>query len=211
LYVLMTGFSFDLVAVLVDAAALQPVDQFQLVGLVGKERAHVVGAYLAVDEGELAADDLAHALLDLLQVLRREGAGLAVLLLAQVEVVVEARVDGRPDGDLGLRVNPQHCLGHHMRGAVANLVQLVFLDRLMVTHDLLLYLVARLSVCASNLLLSLTQRRKVAKMPRQRCFAHGYFAPLRLCVTLFTQCPATRCRPHPTLPAAGRIRWPGRA
>jgi hypothetical protein len=47
-------------------------------------------------------DHLAHAFLDGLQILGREGARFAVIPFAQVEVVVEAVLDGRADGDLGL-------------------------------------------------------------------------------------------------------------
>ena len=59
-----------LIAILVDLARFQPVDQFQLVGLIGEEGAGFVGADLAIVERMLAADDLAHALLDRGQILR---------------------------------------------------------------------------------------------------------------------------------------------
>ena len=77
-------------------------------GLVA--RPHLLG------EGFVARDDLAHLLLDHRQVFRRERR-------VAVEVVEEAVVDHRADGDL--RAGPQrlHRLRHHMRGIVANELQ----------------------------------------------------------------------------------------
>ena len=62
-------------------------------------------------EGFVARDDLAHLLLDRREVLRRER-------LVAEEVVIEAVLDHRADGDL--RAGPQrlHRLGEHMRGVV---------------------------------------------------------------------------------------------
>jgi hypothetical protein len=124
-----------LVAVLVDAAFFQPLDQFELVHLAGKELARFIGADLAVDKRMLARDDLAHPLLDLLQFLWGEGARLALRILAQVEVVIEAVIDGRPDGDLGFRVDLQHRLRHHVRGAVADFVKLLVIELLIQHHE----------------------------------------------------------------------------
>ena len=78
-------------------------------------------------------------------------AGLPVLVLAQVEVVIEAVLDGRPDGDLGLGVKLQHGLGHDMRGAVADLVELLSLSFL--TLLFLCYSHCRTSAIAYCLLL----------------------------------------------------------
>jgi hypothetical protein len=72
----------------------------------------------------LARDNLAHALLDLAQVVRLERAGLAALVLAQVEVVLEAVLDRRANGDLGLRVKLKHRLRHAVGRAVPQLVKL---------------------------------------------------------------------------------------
>ena len=113
----------DLVAILIHAAFGQPVNQFQLIGLIMEDRARLVRRHLAIGKLVPPADDLAHALLDLLQVFGREAARLAVGLLAQVKVIVKAGVNGRPDGDLGLRVQLQHRLGHHMRGAVPDAIE----------------------------------------------------------------------------------------
>lgn len=123
-----------LVAVLVDAALGQPVDQLQLVGLVGEELARLVGADLAVLEGMPAGDHLAHAFFDGLQVLGGEGARPAIVALAQVEIVVEAVFDGRADGDLGLRVQLQYRLGHDVRRAVAQLIEIIFLEVARFSH-----------------------------------------------------------------------------
>ena len=112
-----------LVAVLVDAALRQAVDQLQLVGLIGENRARFIGADLAVLERILAGDDLPHPFLDLGQIPRRERAGLALCVGAEVEIVIEPGVDRRPDGDLRLRIDPQHGLRHHVRGGMAQPVQ----------------------------------------------------------------------------------------
>ena len=53
------------VAVLVQAALLEPVDQLQLVGLVLEDLARFVGGHDLLHELEFAGDDLPHALLDL--------------------------------------------------------------------------------------------------------------------------------------------------
>ena len=105
------------VAVLVEAALLEPVDQLELVGLVLEDLARLVGRDDLLHEVVLAGDDLAHALLDRLQVFGREVA-------RQVEVVVEAVLDGRADGVLGLREHLHHGLRHDVRGRMAHLVQL---------------------------------------------------------------------------------------
>ena len=78
----------------------------------------------------LAGDDLrartarplawwrAHPRLDLAQVVGRERA-------RQVDVVVEAVLDGRTDGELGVREDLLDRLGHQVRGGVAHPRQLV--------------------------------------------------------------------------------------
>ncbi len=64
-------------------------------------------------EGAVARDDLAHALLDRREVLGRERLG-------AVEVVVEAVLDHRADGDLRAGPEPLHRLGQHVRRVVAD-------------------------------------------------------------------------------------------
>ena len=61
----------------------------------------------------VARDDLAHALLDRRKVLGRERLG-------AVEVVIEAVLDHRADGHLGLRPQRLHRVGEHMRRVVAD-------------------------------------------------------------------------------------------
>ena len=85
--------------------------------------ARFVGANLAVLERILTGDDLPHPFLDLGQIPRRERTGLALCVGAEVEIVVEPGVDRRPDGDLRLRIDPQHGLRHHVRCRVAQPVQ----------------------------------------------------------------------------------------
>ena len=126
------------VPILVDAPLLQASNQLQLVGLVGKQLAGLVSAHLAVYERMLAADDLAHALLDRFQILRRKADQLALRVTAQVKVVIKARVDWRADRDLRLGIELQHSLRHHMGRAVAELVQLILFGTVVGTHDSLL-------------------------------------------------------------------------
>ena len=64
-------------------------------------------------DGLVAGDDLAHARLHRLEIGRREG-------LVAGEVVVEAVLDGRPDGDLDVRVELLRGLGEGMGGVVAD-------------------------------------------------------------------------------------------
>jgi len=62
------------------------------------------------------ADNGAHPLLNRRQVFRRQRAG-------QVKVVVKAVLDGRADGDLGLREALQDGLSHDVRRRVTDTVQ----------------------------------------------------------------------------------------
>ena len=113
------------VAVFVDVALVQTVDQFQLVGLVGEELAGLAGADLAVGKIVPAADNLAHPLLDRFQILRPEGARGAVLRDAEIKIVIEAVLDRRSDRILGLRIKFQHRLRHYVGCAMANLIQAI--------------------------------------------------------------------------------------
>ncbi len=90
------------------------VDQLELVRLVlqlGLRR--VQGLVHPPREALTALDDLLHLLLELRQVLRREGLG-------DVEVVVEAVLDGRTDTQLGLREQLLHRLCQYVRGGMAD-------------------------------------------------------------------------------------------
>ncbi|MEZ4717626.1 MAG: hypothetical protein R2851_16295 [Caldilineaceae bacterium] len=136
MYVLMTGFSAISLPYSSTPAFFQPRDQVQLVGLVRQDGAPLVCAHLAVVERELAADDLAHAFFDGLQILRRKGALLAVLARAEIEVVIEARVDGRPDGNLWPREQSSSTASGPSHGPfVPDLVEIVNFYLVVVRHN----------------------------------------------------------------------------
>jgi hypothetical protein len=84
------------------------LDDLDLVGLaqITEDLDGLCAAQHLALQGQVALDDLVHALLDGLQVIGSEG-------LVSGEVVVEAVLDGRADGDLGARVQLLHRLGHH--------------------------------------------------------------------------------------------------
>ncbi len=80
---------------------------------------HALGLVARPDllgEGFVARDDLAHLLFDHRQVFRRERR-------VAVEVVEEAVVDHRADGDLGAGPQRLHRLRHHVGGVVADQFQ----------------------------------------------------------------------------------------
>ena len=86
-------------------------------GCAGPEHGQrLVGWDLEASDGIVLGDDLGHLLLDARQV----GVGDR---LRQEEVVVEAVLDGRPDGVLGARPEAQDRLGEHMAGRVADDVE----------------------------------------------------------------------------------------
>ena len=88
------------------------VDELQFVRLVGKFFARLVFRLVDAAGEQLAVlDDLAHALLQRLQILRGERLG-------DVEVVVEAVGDRRTDAELGLREHLLDRLGQHVRRRV---------------------------------------------------------------------------------------------
>ena len=73
----------------------------------------LLAAHRRLDERPVARDDLAHALFDRGKILGRERR-------RAEEVVIEAVLDHRPDGDLRLRPQRLHRLGEHVRGVVAD-------------------------------------------------------------------------------------------
>ncbi len=77
-----------------------------------EELDRVVALPLLAGDLLVAVDDLMHALLDLDQILGRERDGAR-------EIVIEAILDGRADGDLGLGIELLDRLGHHMGGVMA--------------------------------------------------------------------------------------------
>ena len=88
------------------------VDQFELVGLAGQLGAGLVLGLVDPAVEQLAfLDDLAHPLLERLEVLRGERLG-------HVEVVVEAVGDRRADAELGLREELLHRLRQDVGGGV---------------------------------------------------------------------------------------------
>ncbi len=89
----------------------QVVDQLQLVGLGGEELAGLLPVHLLPDKRRFGRHAFLHLLLDSGEVLRHQGP-------RQVEVVVEAVLDGRADAELGLREEHLHRLRHHVGGRV---------------------------------------------------------------------------------------------
>ena len=106
------------VALLVDLDLLvfrNGVDQLDLeaLALVAEDALGLLARPHFLGERFVARDDLAHLLLDRGEILRRER-------LVAEEVVIEAVLDHRADGDL--RAGPQrlHGFGQHVRGVVAD-------------------------------------------------------------------------------------------
>ena len=94
------------------------VDQLDLEGLALVAE-HLLGLFAVPDllgEGFVARDDLAHLLLDRGKIFRRER-------LVAEEVVIEAVLDHRADGDLRARPQRLHGFGQHMRGVMPDQLQ----------------------------------------------------------------------------------------
>ena len=102
-------------------AGVDALDDLDLVGLVGEQLEAVVDAVLLADEGLVLADDLAHARLDALEVLVGE-----VRAAGQLEVVVEAVLHRRADGELGAGPELEDGLGHDVRRRVPQHVAALF-------------------------------------------------------------------------------------
>ncbi len=90
-------------------------DDLPLEWLVGEEGEALIDRELLSDEGLVGGDDRAHLLLDRRQVLVREALG-----FGELEVVVEAVLDRRPDREARPRVDGEDRLGHHVRCRMAN-------------------------------------------------------------------------------------------
>ena len=97
-----------------SAPSRHRLDDLALEGLVGEEGQALVDAVLVADERLVLGHDRAHLLTDADQVVVAE-----VRTPGQLEVVVEAVLDHRADGVVGPRPQPQHRLGQHMGGRVA--------------------------------------------------------------------------------------------
>ena len=89
------------------------MNDLALVGLVGEERQSLLDGVLFPYERLVGLHDLAHAFLDASQVVFGE-----VRAAGQVEVVIEAVVDGRADRELGARPQLGDRLRQHVRGRV---------------------------------------------------------------------------------------------
>ena len=91
------------------------VDQLELEPFahLGEQLLRLGAVHHLAGERRVAGDDLAHLGLDLGQILRRER-------LVAGEIVIEAVVDHRADGDLRAGIELLHRLGHDMRGVVAD-------------------------------------------------------------------------------------------
>ncbi len=87
------------IAVLVDPTLSQTFDQLEFIGLPLEQLPRFISRHLAVFERKAAADDFAHPAFYLLEILRDEGLGAPLFVLAQVKVVVESVLDRRPNGD----------------------------------------------------------------------------------------------------------------
>ena len=96
-----------------DRVLGQVVDELHLVGLAPllHELHGLFPGQLEPLQLQLLLADLPHLRLQLSQLVLGEGLG-------GVEVVVEAVVDGRADGQLHLRVQPLHGLGQDVRAGV---------------------------------------------------------------------------------------------
>ncbi len=105
------------IAIFIEAAFFETFDQFQFIGLVGKDFLRFISRENRLLELVLALDDLAHPLFDLLQILRREVA-------RQVKVIVKTVLDRGADRVLGLGEHFQHSLRHDMRGGVTDFIEM---------------------------------------------------------------------------------------
>ena len=103
------------IAVLVEATLLQALDQLNLIRLIVKYAPRFISRDYLFFKGVLLGNDLAHALLDHLQVFRGQGA-------RQVKIIVEAIFNRWTDGVLGLRQHFHHRLSHHVSRRMADAV-----------------------------------------------------------------------------------------
>src|SRR5215211_3987639 len=94
-----------------DVAVFKIADDLQLVRVVPVETFGLRLRNLLALYGEVSLDDLAHPLLDARQILVGDASG-------YLDVVEEAVLYGRPDGELAARIELQYRLRHSMRGGV---------------------------------------------------------------------------------------------
>ena len=91
----------------------QPVNELQLVGLIGEHSPCLLPRKLLALEFLVAGKNLPHLLFDYRQILLGDGAG-------QLKIIVKAVLDGRPDGHLGAGKQLQYRLRHNVGGTVAD-------------------------------------------------------------------------------------------
>ena len=110
----------DEFALFIETDLLVPevLEQFQLIGFtLALEKIHrLLPGDLPAAERQVLLDQLLHPGLDALKVLGGKGLG-------RVEIVIEAGLDGRADGDLDAGEEGPDGFGHDMGGAVAHDVQ----------------------------------------------------------------------------------------
>ena len=95
------------------------VEDLDLVGVRGKQLVGGGPVYLGPDEWLTGSHDGAHLGLDRCQIVVGERARPPGVVGAEVEVVIEAVGDRRPDREGGAGIQPQHRLGQHVGGRVA--------------------------------------------------------------------------------------------
>ena len=137
------------------------VEQLELVGLAQRLEPppRLVAAHHLAPERPVGADDLRHARLDPLQVLGMER-------LVAREVVIEAVLDRRADGDLGAGIEVLHRLGHDVGAVVADHRQRRLV---LVADEAHPGAVRQLAVEVLELAVDLHHRRRLGQARADRC------------------------------------------
>ena len=102
----------------------QILDQLDFVGLplLAEVFQRLLARPAITNKGILPGDDTPHALLDIRQVFRRQGA-------RQIKVIIKPVLDGWPDGQFSIREYLQDCLRHDMRRGVPHTLNRRIIDR----------------------------------------------------------------------------------
>ena len=108
---------FKRIAILIESAFFEAIDQFQLIGLVCKNLTRLLRRNDSLLKLMFALHDSTHPLFDQFQIFRRE-------ISWQVKVIIETIFHWRPDRDLSIREHLHDCLRHDMRRRVADFIQL---------------------------------------------------------------------------------------
>jgi len=93
-------------------------NELQFVGLIGKDLHGLLPGDLFAHKRAPGAYALPHAARDLCQIIGCEWP-------RQVKIIIEPIFDGRANGQLGLREEALHCLGHDMGGRVSDYFETV--------------------------------------------------------------------------------------